>query len=104
MTVAGVNAAAELAARYAEIVAGLAPDEWSRPSRCAGWSVQDLVAHTGSNFAVLAEPPDPSAPAPAVQTAEQLMDLLVDQRRGWSSEQVAAEFQRSVEPAVAALR
>src|SRR3954452_12077110 len=103
MTADGLRAATELAKTYAEVVTSLAPDEWARPSRCAGWSVQDLVAHTGSNFRTLAEPPDPTAPAPQVETAEQLQDLLVVQRRGWSSADVAAEFQTHVGPAMGAL-
>jgi uncharacterized protein (TIGR03083 family) len=103
MTAEGMRAAEELAERYAEVVASLVPDEWARPSRCTGWTVQDLVAHTGSNFRVLAEPPDPSAPAPQVDTAEQLQDLLVAQRRGWSSADVAAEFRDNVKPALGAL-
>src|SRR3954449_4492085 len=103
MTADGLRAATELAKTYAEVVTSLAPDEWARPSRCAGWSVQDLVAHTGSNFRILAEPPDPTAPAPQVETAEQLQDLLVVQRRGWSSADVAAEFQTHVGPAMGAL-
>jgi len=65
--------------------------------------VQDLVAHTGSNFRVLVEPPDPSAPAPEVETAEQLQELLVAQRRDWSSAEVATEFRDFVEPAMGVL-
>jgi uncharacterized protein (TIGR03083 family) len=103
MTVTGLRAAEQLADRYAEVVGSLTPDEWALPSRCAGWSVQDLVAHTGSNFRILAEPPDPAAAAPQVETAEQLQDLLVAQRRGWSSADVATEFQANRGPAVGAL-
>jgi uncharacterized protein (TIGR03083 family) len=103
MTAEGLQAARGLGERYADVVSSLTPDDWARPSRCAGWSVQDLVAHTSSNFRVLAEPPDPSAPAPGVDTAEQLQELLVAQRRGWSSEEVAAEFRDFLAPAMAAL-
>ena len=103
MTAAGLRAARELGATYAEVVASLAPEDWARPSRCAGWSVQDLVAHTGSNFRVIAEPPDPSAPPPAVDTAEELQELLVAERRGWTSEAAAAEFQQYLDPAMAAM-
>jgi uncharacterized protein (TIGR03083 family) len=103
MTATGLRAAEQLADSYAEVVASLTPDEWARPSRCAGWTVQDLVAHTGSNFRILAEPPDPTAPAPQVETAEQLQDLLVVQRRGWSSADVATEFQANLKPALVAL-
>lgn len=88
---------------YSQIVATLTPDEWAQPSRCAGWTVQDLVAHTGSNFQALAVPPDPDAPAHDVDTAEQLQGLMVEQRRGWTSAQVAEEFATFVEPACAVL-
>jgi uncharacterized protein (TIGR03083 family) len=103
MSVEGLHAAKELGDQYAEVVASLGSDEWARPSRCAGWSVQDLVAHTGSNFRVLAEPPDPTAAAPEVETAEQAQELLVAARRGWSSDQVADEFQSFCGPAMAAM-
>ncbi|WP_459545212.1 maleylpyruvate isomerase family mycothiol-dependent enzyme [Nocardia sp. X0981] len=103
MSKSGLSAARELAAHYAEVVTSLSADEWAAPSRCAGWSVKDLVAHTGSNFAALVEPPpaDPATPAP--ETAEQLQELLVARRRDWSAAQVAEEFLQSVEGAMGAL-
>lgn len=103
MSEAGLAAARELGDRYARVVESLTPEEWHAPSRCPGWSVQDLVAHTGSNFRVLAVPPDPDAAAPDVETAEQLQELLVAERRGWSSAEVAAEFRDNLGPAMAAL-
>jgi uncharacterized protein (TIGR03083 family) len=30
---------------FAEYLAGLAPDDWTRPSLCAGWTVKDVTAH-----------------------------------------------------------
>lgn len=30
---------------FAELLAGLTPDEWQRPSMCAGWTVHQVVAH-----------------------------------------------------------
>ncbi len=98
----GARTADVLAARYAEVVKSLRSEEWTMPSRCGGWSVQDLVAHTGSNFHVVAEPEvAPKNPPPI---AEDLQDLLVEQRRGWTAEQVAEEFERYREPAVAVFR
>lgn len=92
MSTAGLTASRELAERYGTVVRSLTADEWSAPSRCAGWSVKDLVAHTGSNFRIMVDPPanDPSMPVPA--TAEEAQNLLVDARRGWTSVQVADEF------------
>ncbi|WP_232677577.1 maleylpyruvate isomerase family mycothiol-dependent enzyme [Nocardioides sp. R-C-SC26] len=44
------NAAWELIARerraFADVLDGLAPEDWETPSLCEGWSVQDVVAHT----------------------------------------------------------
>ncbi|MCU1455071.1 MAG: hypothetical protein JWN46_3217 [Acidimicrobiales bacterium] len=32
-------------ARLAQVLASLDAEQWARPSRCAGWSIQDVVAH-----------------------------------------------------------
>ncbi|TYQ01532.1 UNVERIFIED_ORG: uncharacterized protein (TIGR03083 family) [Gordonia westfalica J30] len=103
MSHAGVEASRTLADEYASIIRGLTPAEWSAPSRCAGWSVKDLVAHTGSNFAAIVNPaePDPSVPPPT--TAEELQNRLVDARRDWTPTQVADEFLSTVGPAMDAL-
>jgi uncharacterized protein (TIGR03083 family) len=34
--------------RFADVLAGLDDDQWAVPSRCEGWSVQDVVAHLNS--------------------------------------------------------
>ncbi|MGB3771922.1 MAG: maleylpyruvate isomerase family mycothiol-dependent enzyme [Rhodococcus sp. (in: high G+C Gram-positive bacteria)] len=103
MSDAGLTASRTLADRYGSVVRSLTADEWSAPSRCAGWSVKDLVAHTGSNFAVMVDPPadDPSVPAPS--TAEELQNQLVDARRNWSTSQVADEFLANLDGAMGAL-
>lgn len=31
--------------RFVDLLAGLAEDEWRQPSRCEGWTVQDVVTH-----------------------------------------------------------
>ena len=33
------------AAQLQAFLAGLRPEEWSRPSACAGWTVGDVAAH-----------------------------------------------------------
>lgn len=99
MSAAGLAASRVLAEEYSEVARSLRPEEWSADSTCAGWSVKDLVAHTGSNFRVLAEPPPAAEPVPGL-TAERAQDLLVDERRSWTAEQVLAEFEQYRQPAL----
>ena len=99
MSAAGLAASRVLAAEYGEVARSLRPEEWSADSTCPGWSVQDLVAHTGSNFHVLVEPPPAAEPVPGL-TAERAQDLLVDERRSWTAEEVLAEFERYRQPAL----
>jgi uncharacterized protein (TIGR03083 family) len=35
-------------AAVVQFLHGLGDDEWARPSRCAGWSIQDVVSHMGA--------------------------------------------------------
>ncbi len=90
-----------------EVIVTLTPEEWAAPSRCAGWRVQDLVAHMSSNYKEIvdpspppAEPPDPHVGPP---TAEEMMEALVEPRRGWTAEQVRDEYLACCDGAVAAL-
>jgi uncharacterized protein (TIGR03083 family) len=99
MSAAGVAASHVLAEEYSEVAGSLRPEEWSAPSRCSGWSVKDLVAHLSSNFHVLVEPPPPAEPIPGL-TAERAQDLLVDERRPWTTEQVLAELEQYRQPAL----
>jgi uncharacterized protein (TIGR03083 family) len=102
MSLEGLRAVENLVDRFGQVVASLRPEEWVLPSRCASWSVQDLVAHTSSNFHVVADPEASPENAPAI--AEEMQDLLVDERRGWSAAQVVAELRQYQDPAVAVLR
>jgi hypothetical protein len=79
MSAAGLAASRVLAGEYGEVARSLGPEEWSADCQCPGWSVKDLVAHTGSNFRVLVEPPPAAEPVPGL-TAERAQDALVDER------------------------
>lgn len=98
----GLRAVEVLAKRSQHVVDSLGAEEWKLPSRCAGWSVKDLVAHTGSNLHVVVEPD--SAPQDPPPIAEDLQELLVAQRRDWTAEEVAEEFRRYRDPALAVFR
>ena len=70
----------------------LTDEEWSQPSGCTGWRVQDVAAHMSSNFKATADPsPPPPEPLPPMP-AERLMDLLVAPRLEWTPAQVLAEL------------
>ncbi len=103
MSVAGVVASQSLADEYLDIVDSLTPVEWQGPSGCPGWRIQDLVAHTGSNFLLLVSPPPPPPDSAPTLTAEQGQEWLVDQRRSWSAEEVKAELVANASGAMDAL-
>ena len=98
MSEAGLVASTALTHEYAEIIASLSADEWAAASLCTGWRVQDLVAHTGSNFKLLVEPPaaaesDEPASSSTPMTAEQQQEALVQDRRAWDAAAVRREFE-----------
>jgi uncharacterized protein (TIGR03083 family) len=97
----GWRAVDVLVDRYSDVVASLTAAEWEMPSRCAGWSVKDLVAHASSNLHVVVEPETSPADPPPI--AEDLQELLVVQRRGWTADQVVEEFEQYREPFLAAI-
>lgn len=79
-------------------------EEWARPSGCSGWRVQDVAAHMSSNFKETSEPsPAPEPPLPPMP-AERLMDLLVQPRLDWTSDQVLAELTAYAPRAVETLK
>ena len=96
MTQDGVQAARQLVGQVSNIIADLSPPEWQLPSGCAGWRVQDVIAHLGSGAHTTVEPQQPT---PGF-TAEQQMDAMVAARREWSADQVRREYLDYAMPAV----
>lgn len=91
------------------VLRSLGADEWTAPSDCAGWRVQDVVAHMASNFQLMVDPSaapvspggeDTSPPDSSPPKAEQLMEMLVAPRRAWPWEQVLEEYERYGAPAL----
>jgi uncharacterized protein (TIGR03083 family) len=90
MTNAGLAAARLGAAQLSDVIPLVADEQWELPSTCAGWRVIDVVAHLG---ALAHEAVDPPAPDPSVpKERERYHDLRVDQRRGWSHDEVIDEW------------
>jgi uncharacterized protein (TIGR03083 family) len=85
------------------ILESIGPDEWTKPSACAGWRVQDVLAHVTSNFKEMIDPtPTPGDPQPAM-TAEVAMEALVAPRKDWTPQQLLDEYAQFKESVFAAL-
>lgn len=78
-----------------DIGEGLSDEQWAAPSGCAGWSVQDVVAHMGALFTVVVDPS--SLPDAGDAATEQTQEIYVAARRSWRAEQVLDDY-RSVSP------
>jgi uncharacterized protein (TIGR03083 family) len=74
-----------------DICRGLTDAQWQAPSGCAGWRVQDVVAHMGNLFWLVVDPsaqPDVSAlPTEAAQ------EVAVQARREWTAADVLADYE-----------
>jgi hypothetical protein len=78
------------------LLRSLTPHEWVATSACAGWRVQEVVAHMSATMKMIVDP-DPMPPLPEGATppgAEEVAELMVAPRKDWSAESVLAEFER----------
>lgn len=83
------------------LIDSLGPEEWAAPSGCAGWRVQDVVAHMGAVFRSICG--DTSIPSDPSGDAEKSAELAVAPRKEWSAAEVAAEYREWAPKGVAAL-
>lgn len=84
------------------LIDSLTEAEWQLPSDCAGWRVQDVVAHMNATYKSLAGEAvasDPDHPGDAERSA----DAGVNERRGMTSAEVADEYREWSVKGVAAL-
>ncbi len=72
------------------IAKSLTDEEWNAPSDCAGWTVRDVIAHMAS---VLHGVVDPSMMPDLTGGTESGMEAPVAERRGWTIEEVLAEYE-----------
>lgn len=70
---------------------GLAPDEWSTPSRCPGWTIQDVVAHMGAACHGTFTPW--VLKMMRSKAIERANDADVAARREWSAKRVFGEYE-----------
>ncbi|HUS43332.1 MAG TPA: maleylpyruvate isomerase N-terminal domain-containing protein [Ilumatobacteraceae bacterium] len=94
MTTEAVDAVRIIHGHFRHVLTNLSEDDWSKPSGCDGWRVQDMLAHVTSNQKEFVDPtPPPDEPA-AAMTAEQAMESLVAPRKDWSVDELLAEYDR----------
>jgi uncharacterized protein (TIGR03083 family) len=89
------------AGRVLALIDSLTDAEWNTPSGCAGWRVQEVVAHMGAVYRSICG--DPSIPSDPSGDAERSADLAVEQRKGWTPAQVAEEYREWAPKGIAAL-
>jgi uncharacterized protein (TIGR03083 family) len=72
------------------ICAGLDDATWKAESGCAGWSVQDVIAHMGALYWLVV---DPSVlPVTDGLGTEAAQDAIVEHRRSWSADRVVDDY------------
>src|SRR5580704_6720457 len=74
-----------------DIARGLTAEQWQAPSGCAGWRVQDVVAHLGNLFWLVVDPG--TLPDTAGLPTEAAQEAAVQARRGWSAADVLADYE-----------
>lgn len=82
---------------YEELVGGLRPDDWDRPTGCPGWSVRDILAHVAGVEAILSGGAEPEHDLPVdlphvKNDVGRYMEVHVDARRGVATDDLAAEL------------
>ncbi len=85
------------------VLAEIADDQWSLPSACAGWRVQDVLGHVTSNLKEIAEPAPAPDRAAAEVPAEVMVERMLEPRRAWAPDRLLAEYEQHREPALATL-
>jgi uncharacterized protein (TIGR03083 family) len=75
-----------------EFCKGLSPEEWSRPSRCVGWTVQDVIAHMGAAFHGTFTPW--VIKLMRTNALERRNDADAERRRDWAPEKVLREYDK----------
>ena len=70
----------------------LSPEDWSRPSRCPGWTVQDVIAHMGAAYHGTFTPW--VIKLMRTNALERNNDADAERRRDWAPEEVLREYEK----------
>jgi uncharacterized protein (TIGR03083 family) len=72
--------------------------EWNAPSDCAGWRVQDVVAHLANTFRMAVDPG--SLPEAVPGDIEATQAVYAEAHREWSPAEVVADYQDMASKAI----
>ena len=92
MSEQAVEALAAERALALDLAGSLTAAEWATQSDCAGWRVQDVFAHMAAVAHGICDPA--SMARGGTDDAEANAEVGVDERRGWSSADVLAEYEQ----------
>jgi uncharacterized protein (TIGR03083 family) len=84
-----------------DVARSLSTKEWTAASACAGWRVQDVVAHLACTFRTVAEPG--TLPPGVAGDLQATQEVGVAQRRDWSPDRVLDEYEELAPRALEAL-
>ena len=101
MTTAAISALRAEHSRALALFDSLTADEWAKLSACTGWRVQDVAQHMASTFHVIAEPS--TIDGGQFEDAEANAEVPVQARKGWTVDQVLAEYREWGEKGIGAL-
>ncbi len=101
MTASTIAALQTEIARARDLIGSLTAEEWSAPSGCTGWSVQDVVCHMASVFHSIADPT--TIEGGSSPDVEQNAEVPVQARRTWTTQQVVDEYDEWADKGLAAL-
>jgi uncharacterized protein (TIGR03083 family) len=89
--------------RAKELFSSLTNEEWTAPSGCTGWRVQDVAQHMAAVYQQIAAADTLEVDTSAAEGTEDSAELVVQARRDWTPEQVVAAYDEWSEKGVAAL-
>lgn len=101
MTKAAIPSLNNESSHVLALIDSLTPAEWAAASGCAGWRVQEVIAHMGAVYRSICG--DASIPSDPSGDAEKSAELAVEPRKEWTPEQVAAEYREWAPKGIAAL-
>ena len=103
MSALGIEGLKANHADLGEVLTSLTKEEWAMPSACAGWRVQDVLAHITSNMKLMVNPDPPSSDPQTDVKAEEAAEAMVAPRKPWTPAELMAEYHEYLASFIGAL-